>query len=208
MAKKTSGVTVITPPFRVSYPKVFKPEYNKLSKRDEYSLVALFPIGEKLEELKKAAYKVCCDTWGDNPKKWPKKLKTPFKDQGEREKELEDGTKQMPEGYVKGALMINMKSKNQPGLIDQKKKPILDPDKFYAGCWARAEVYVQTFDIEDGMSVGVSVSLNHLQLVKDDEPLSGRRKAEDAFTAIEDDEDSVAAFAAADDDDEDSNPFA
>lgn len=198
---------MVTPPFRVSYPKVFQPEYNRLSKRDEYSLVALFPPGEKLEEMKKAAYKVSCEMWGPDPKKWPKKMKSPFKDQGEREKEKDDGTKFMPEGYVKGALMIQVKSKNQPGIVDQKKKPIIDPDKFYAGCWARADVYVSTFDIEDGLSVGVSVSLNHLQLVKDDEPLSGRRKAEDAFSAIEDDEDAVMA---SDDDDEedDGNPFA
>ncbi len=204
MAKRNPGMVVTTPRARLSYPKLFKPEYNKMSKRDEYSAVLLFPPGEKLEEMKKAAFKVSCEMWGPDPKKWPKKMKSPFKDQAEREKEKEDGTKFMPEGYVKGALMVQVKSKNQPGIVDRKLKPVIDPDKVYAGVWVIADVFVSAFDIEDGMSTGVSVSLNHLQIVKDDEPLSGRRKAEDAFSAIEDDEENAADIPQEEDD---SNPF-
>lgn len=203
MAKKMPGRQFSTPRFRVSYPKLFTPEFNKLSKKDEYSLVALFPAGEKLSEMKDIAKQLCEETWGPNFKKWPKNLKTPFKDQGEREKEKDDGVKFMPEGYVKGSLMLQMKSKNQPGIVDRKLKPVIDPDKVYAGVWAIADVYIQTYDIEDGMSCGVSVSLNHIQIVKDDEPLSGRRKAEDSFSAIEDDEDAEIP----DEDEDDNNPF-
>lgn len=199
---------MVTPPFRVSFPKVFKPEYNKLKKCDQYSVVALFPPGEKLEAMKEAARKVCIERWGDNPKKWPKKLKSPFKDQGEREKEDEEtGAKFMPDGYVKGSLMVTMTSKNQPGVVDKKKQEITDAEDFYAGCWARANVYIQSYDVEDGMSTGVSVSLNHLQKMKDDDPFSGRPKAEDCFEAIADDGDEVAAVPS-EEEDEGANPFA
>ena len=34
-------------------------------------------------------------------------------------------------------------------------------------------------------NAGVSIGLNNLQLVRDGEPFSGRRKAEEAFSAIE-----------------------
>lgn len=202
MAKKRKGISLVTPKFRVSFPKVFEPEFNNLSKKDEYSISALFDKNEDISELKNAARKVCEDAWGPDPKRWPKKWKNPFKDQLEAEKENEDGSSFMPDGYVKGATMIRMKSKNQPGVVDKKKKPILDAEEFYAGCYARADVYISVYEVEDGLSVGVSVSLNHLQKVADGEPFSGRRKAEDAFSAIEGDEETESVS-----EEEAQNPF-
>lgn len=207
MAEKKKGIVLLTPKFRVSYPKVFKPEWNKLSEQNEYSLVALFPKGENCDELRAAALKVATEKWGPNPKRWPKNLKTPFKDQGEREKENEDGTTTIPDGYVKGNVMIQMKSKNKPEIIGPKKidgefPAITDESEFYAGCWARANVYIQAFEIEGGVNRGVSISLNHLQKVKDDDPFSGRPKAEAVFAAIEDDETEETSGG-----DDDENPF-
>jgi hypothetical protein len=207
MAKKVSGVVVVTPKFRVSFPKVFKPEYNKMAKRDEYSVVALFEKGQDISVLKDAAMKVGKEAWGENVKKWPKNWKNPFKDQGEREKEI-DGKNVLPDGYVKGAIMVQMKSKNKPGIIGRDKQPIDDPEKFYAGCWARANVFVSVFEVEDDgvvLNRGISISLNHLQKVADGEPFSGRRKAEECFEAIEDDDPN---FPLGDsDEDEEENPF-
>lgn len=204
MSEKRKGITLVTPKFRVSYPKVFKPEFNKLSKRDEYSVVALFPKGEKLEELRAAALEVGKAMFGDNPKKWPKNFKSPFKDQGEREKENDDGTTFLPDGYVKGNPMLQMKSKNKPGLVDKAKAPIEDESEFYAGCWARANVYVSAYEIEGGVNRGVSISLNHLQKVAEGDPFSGRPKAEEVFSAIEDDEPTAAVGAEEEDGD---SPF-
>jgi len=182
---RTAGITIVTPKFRVSFPKVFKPEFNKLAKRDEYSVVALFELDQDISAIKDAAMKAAKEAWGDNPKKWPKKWKNPLKDQGEREKEDDKGVMQLPDGYTKGATMITMKSKNKPGVVDQQKKEIVDESEFYAGCYARANVYINVFNVEDGLNQGISISLNHLQKVADGEPFSGRRKAEDSFEAIE-----------------------
>lgn len=205
MSEKRKGVTLVTPKFRVSYPKVFKPEYNKLAKRDEYSVVALFPKGADLEKMKEAALEVGKAMFGPNPKKWPKNFKSPFKDQGEREKENDDGTTALPDGYVKGAVMVQMKSKNKPGLIDQQKNPIEDESEFYAGCWARANVYISAYEIDGGVNRGVSIALNHLQKVADGDPFSGRPKAEEVFEAIEESGDEESEESSSEEDE--GNPF-
>lgn len=76
---------VKTPEFRVSYPKVFKPELNTLNGKQEYSVVALFPIGANLTALKKAAQAAVEKEWGTDPTKWPKGLKLPLKIRVKRE---------------------------------------------------------------------------------------------------------------------------
>jgi hypothetical protein len=199
--KKRSGIVVVTPKFRVSFPKVFRPEYNKLAKRDEYSIVALFTPGQDISELRDAAMKVAKEAWGPDPKLWPKNWKNPFKDQAQAEKVV-DGKLVMPDGYTKGAIMINMKSKNKPGVIDRAKKAIEDEAEFYAGCYARANVYVSVYEIDGGVNRGVSIALNHLQKVDEGEPFSGRRKAEDCFEAIDEPAQEETAGA-----DVDENPF-
>lgn len=212
MAKKNpKGITMLTPEFRVSYPAVFEPKFNKLSKQMEYSIVALFKKGQDLSKLLAAADKVTKERWA---KKVPKKFKNPFKDQAEAEKENEEtGETFMPDGYKKGAIMLRMKTKEMPEIRDLKnqKKPITDPAEFYAGCYAIADVYINSYDIEDGMSTGVSVSLNSLLKTRDGDPFSGKRKAEEAFAAIEADEDEEESTDSDDDDEDDDdghNPFA
>lgn len=185
MAKKVKGVELVTPKFRVSWPNIFEPKINKLSGKPEFSVTALFPKGENCEELRKTATRLVKEMWGEDPKRWPKNLRSPFKDQGSAEKVLEDGTTFLPNGYEKGAVMIAMRSSTRPGLVDRNRKEIIDPEQFYPGCWAIAAVYVSPYEIDGGVSRGISVRLNHLMKWDDGEPFSGRRSAEDAFAAIE-----------------------
>jgi hypothetical protein len=182
MGLKMAGV--ITPEFRVSYPNVFEARLNDQNNKMEYTLVALFKSGEKLDSLKNLVREEATKLWGADSKKWPKKMKSPFRDQAEREKELDDGTMVMPEGYSKGAIFINLKSRQQPGLIDAKRQPILDPAEFYAGCYARASVTAFAYDVKGNQ--GVAIWMTNLQKTRDGEPLSGRPKAEDEFSAIAD----------------------
>jgi hypothetical protein len=181
VAKSSERITGMTPKFRVSYPNVFEPRLNDQSGKMEYTMVALFEKGANLDELKALVKKAAEAEFGTDQKKWPKNLRSPFRDQGEREKELEDGTKIMPEGYVKGAVFINLKNKVQPGLVDADRKAILDPAEFYAGCWARATVSV--FGYSKG-SPGVAIWMNNVQKLADGEPISGRPRAEDEFAAV------------------------
>lgn len=171
MAEKNA---VTTPMFRVSFPNLFKARKNDLNGKDEYSVMALFDLKADLSKLKAAAQAAAVKKWGD---KIPANLKSPFRDQGEKEK---DG--KMPEGLVKGAMFLTLKSSNRPTIVDQNLQEILESSKVYAGCYARASVAAFAYDQKGNR--GVSFGLNHVQLMKDGDPLGNRVKVEDAFEAV------------------------
>lgn len=181
MAKK--NFTAITPEFRVSYPKVFKAEKNDLNDQLEYSVVALFPPGEKLEALKKRAQEALEDKFGTDQKKWPKALRSPFRDQGDREKIGDDGEAFLPDGYVKGSIMMQFKTTQKPGLIGPDLQRILDETDFYGGCFARAEINFSAYEKKG--NAGVGAYLNDLQKTRDGESFSGRRDVASKFSAVD-----------------------
>ncbi len=185
---------VLTPEFRVSYPNVFRPKKNELSQKMEYSLVALFAKGAKLIELEKACKEALETKWGEgtitkgaphkNGEYYYKTVKSnipvrlPFRDQGEpREK----GT---PAGYEPGAMYLNLKTNQKPGLVDQKNQDIIDESVFYAGCYAKAAISAYAYDQMGNK--GVSFGLQALQKVRDGEPLGNRVNPKEAFAPIED----------------------
>lgn len=173
----------LTPAFRVSYPSVFQAKENELSGKMEYSVVALFPKGCDLSALKACAKAAIEEKWGADQSKWPKNMKTPFRDQAEREKVGDDGKTYLPQGHEAGAIFINLKSYERPGLVDQKLNDIVDKSEFYAGCWARAKVTAYAYDTKGNK--GVAFGLSNLQKVKDDDSLTGRTKPQDDFAPIE-----------------------
>lgn len=173
---------VITPEFRVSFPNLFKPRLNELSKQEEYSVVALFKKDADLKVLRDAAQAAVEKKWGKDPAKWPKKMKTPFRDQGERAKEV-DGKTVLPAAHEEGAIFLNLKSKMKPGVVDQTgKNEITDETQIYAGCYARAVVSCYAYD--QAGNRGVSFGLQHVQKLRDGEALGGRVRLEDAFEPV------------------------
>lgn len=175
--KTGSEVTCTTPTFRCSYPNIFKAKKNDLNGKDEFSMVALFAKGADLTAVKNAANAAVIKKWGADKEKWPKGLKSPFRDQAEKEKEGK-----MPEGHEKGAFFITLKAQNRPTVVDQAMNEILEPSKIYAGCYARASIAAYAYDQKGNK--GVAFGLNHVQLVKDGEPISGRPSVSDAFQPI------------------------
>lgn len=170
-----------TPTFRVSYPNVFKAKKNDLNGKDEFSVVALFKKGEDISGLKAAAQKAIVDKWGPDKAKWPTNLRSPFRDQAERAKEV-DGKRILPAGHEEGAIFLNLKSSQRPGVVDQNVQDILDESQFYAGCYARASVNAYAYDQKGNR--GVSFGLGNIQKVKDGEPLGNRAKPEQDFAPI------------------------
>ena len=173
---------LITPKFRVSFPNLFKAQHNKLSGKDEFTVVALFPKDADLSALKKAAHDACVKKWGPNEKTWPKNIRSPFRDQGEKAKENDAGKVVLPSGHVAGAIFMNFKSKERPGVVGPDLQPIIDPSEIYAGCYARAAVTAFAYD--QAGNRGVSFGLNNIQKMGDGDHFGGRTKAEDDFTAI------------------------
>lgn len=181
----TANTQCITPEFRVSYPKVFKPERNELNGNDEYSIVALFKKDEDLSKLKAIVKAAAEAQWGADPKKWPKDMRSPFKDQGDKEKEDDDGNTYLPDGYVKGATFCTFKSQKRPGLVNGRNEDIIDESDFYGGCYARAQVNAKAYDKKGNK--GVSIYLNHVQKTRDGDSFgSSPRSASDVFEAVDD----------------------
>lgn len=170
-------MSVLTPKFRVSFPNVFTPQLNQLSGKEEYSLNALFAKGADLSELKKLAERTLIDALGADKSKWPKNLKTPFRDQEDLAKE---GIQ--PPGTEAGAIFMRLKSKQKPGVVDEQVQAIIDPKQFYAGCYARASVNCYYYDQKGNK--GVAFGLNNIQKLGDGDPLGVHRRPEDEFKPI------------------------
>ncbi len=173
--------TVNTPIFRVSYPNVFQAKRNALNEKDEFSIVCLFPKGADISGLKAAAQEAIVKKWGADKTKWPAQIRTPFRDQGERAKDV-DGKRILPAGHEEGAIFLNLKSSNRPGVVDQNVQDIIDESQFYAGCYARASVNAYAYDMIGNR--GVAFGLGNIQKVKDGDPLGNRARPEQEFAPI------------------------
>lgn len=170
-----------TPRFRVSYPNVFKPKRNDLNGQDEFSIVCLFKKGEDLSKLKAAMHQAAVAKWGADQSKWPKGLRSPLRDQGERAKDV-DGKRILPPAHEEGAIFLNLKSKQRPGVVDQNVQQIIDESQFYAGCYAIASVNAFAYDQKGNR--GISFGLGNIQKVADGEPLGNRASPEQDFAPV------------------------
>lgn len=172
MAEEKKYQKILTPHFRASFANVFKPRAPFEGQEPVYSVQMLFPKNTDLAVLKKAVREVIVKKWGADKEKWPKNLRLPFKDGNE--KNLED---------YKDMTVIEARSKQKPGLVNQRMEEIIEPSEFYSGCWARATLTCFAYD--KAGNKGVSFGLQNLQKVKDDVAFSGKRNAKDDFDEIE-----------------------
>lgn len=101
---------------------------------------------------------------------------------------LRDGDEERPddEAYA-DSWFVNATSKTKPGVVDKDVSPIMDQDEFYSGCYGRASINFYPFNTKGNK--GVACGLNHVQKLKDGEPLGGRTTAEEDFGSEEMDED-------------------
>lgn len=182
--------TVNTPEFRVSFPKVFEPEKNDLNDKMEYSVQALFPREADLSALKQLCKRACEAKWGNNI---PTNLRLPFRDQSDKplkDKETgavvkdENGNPVLRPGHEAGAIFVTLKTTYKPSVVDENVQDIIDPAKFYGGCYAIAAVHAFAYDRRGNQ--GVRLGLDAIQKTRDGESLGGTRvKPEEAFRPVE-----------------------
>lgn len=177
--------TVTTPLVRLSYANVFKPRENALSKKQEYSAALLFKKGEDLSALKRAMTAALEKKFGKNKSEWPQQLRNPFRDQKDRGR-MVDGKLVLPDGYEEGAVYINVRSDQKPGVVDKNLQPILDETEVYSGCWCHVSVNAYAYDAMGNK--GAAFGLMNIQKVKDDAPLGSRTTPEMDFKPIASDE--------------------
>lgn len=180
----TASTVVITGKGRLSYAYIWEPHLSEDSDSGEakYSTSFLFPKTDKETVAKiKAAINAAIEqgikkSWGG---KRPANLKLPIRD-GDKEAD-EKG-----EEY-QGNYFFNASTKKAPGIVDQKRRTVVDEDEVYSGCYARISVNFYAFN-KNG-NKGIAVGLNNIQKWADGEPLgTARSKAEDDFDALETDD--------------------
>ena len=174
MATPNPATKVTTPEFRVSFPHVFKAHTGFEGQEAKYSLTMLFDKKADLTKMKAAVAAAATEKWGSDKTKWPKGLRTPFRD-GDEKSDLQ--------GY-ENTIYVATSSKQRPGLVDQSVAPIISESEFYAGCYARATLTAFAYDKVGNK--GVSFGLQNIQKLKDGNTFSGRKRAEDDFTAVSD----------------------
>lgn len=171
-------IKVMTPVFRVSFPQLFEAKAIGDSTKKKYGLVCLFTMAEvnksadekkKWDDMIAACKKAALEKW---PKELPKNLTNPFR-KGEEKEQFG--------GYGPGVIFISASTMTRPGLVGPDLVKIINPEEFYAGCYARATVnpFAWTFAGKNGVSFG----LQNVQKVRDGEPFGGRTNAEEDFDA-------------------------
>lgn len=172
--KLFSNGNVLTPEARFSFPSLFtatKPKGSPAEQKPKFGVTMLFKKGEDLTILKEAVVGVLTEKFGEKDK-WPKKLRLPFRDQGEKEYA----------GYEAGAIFVTALSSQKPGVVNAKNEYIDDESQVYPGCYGRCTI--RAFYYDNSGNKGVSFGLQNAQKTRDGESLGGRMRAEDEFDQV------------------------
>jgi hypothetical protein len=184
MAKFMNPTKVITgPETRFSYLNVNAPKSINGS-TPKYSVSLIIPKSdtktvEKIKAAIKAAYEEGASKLKGNGKSIPPlaAIKTP----------LRDGTVERPDDEAyRDAYFINANSATKPGVVDANREEILETSELYSGIYGRASINFYAFNSNGNK--GIACGLNHIQKLRDGEPLGGRTSAEDDFADDEDDD--------------------
>lgn len=170
---------LITPEFRGSFVHILEPHAPKAApgeaqQKARYQITIPLPKDDKFwSQVEKLVTETATAKWG----KIPPKLKTPIKD-GDNEGRAE----------FDGKYTIQATSNNKPDIVDKALKPIMDANEIYSGAWYRASIRAYAWEHPTG-GKGVSIALDNVMKVRDDEAFSGRSSADDDFADIADTDD-------------------
>ena len=176
---------VITgPKTKWSYANVWNPKSINGS-TPKYSVSLIVPKSDtktvnKIKAAIKEAYEEGLSKLKGNSKSAPALsiLKTP----------LRDGDLERPDDPVyKNAYFINANATMAPGIVDKDRQEIIDHSEVYSGVYGRASITFYAFNSNGNK--GIACGLNNLQKIADGEPLGSRKRAEDDFADLEDEDD-------------------
>lgn len=171
---------VVTGRVRLSFPHLFEP-YAFETEEPRYSVMLLIPKSDKktLKDIKRAIEAAKergkANTWGG---RMPSDIQITLKDG-------DDTADEFPER--EGHMFMTVRTKTKPGVVDRALNPIIDPSEVYSGCYAR--VSINAFAYKFGGNTGVSFGLGNVQKVDEGESLGGATRAEEDFSALDEDED-------------------
>jgi hypothetical protein len=166
---------VITPKFRASFVTIKEARCAPGSTLAKFSIVAIFPKGTDLSQMKAMAQSALAAKWGPDKTKWPKNLRNPIRD-GDVEKEGVEG--------FANSVFVTLSTLQKPGVVDQNNREIVDLDEVYSGCYCIASVNAYAYDKSGNK--GVAFGLQNLKKMEDGEALGGSRsKPTDDFGPVE-----------------------
>jgi hypothetical protein len=171
---------LITPYATLSFPSLFQPKAIAEGQEAKYGCALLFDVAAQQSPQFKAMQKAVSDLCKEKfPTVALKNLVLPFKDAGEKSDKYV--------GYEEGIIVVDVRSKQKPGIVDARNQDVLMPDEVYAGQIVRAQL--MPFAWDKAGRKGVSFGLNHIQIVKHDAPrIDGRVSANRAFDPIDGEE--------------------
>lgn len=165
----------ISPLFRFSFPYVFNPQEPNAEnglKVAKYSVTALFTELTDLSLMRDLLMRAAAKKFGADQAAWPPNMKTPIRDQGEKKFE----------GFNPGSKMTTFTSRQRPETLDASGKAVTDELRIYPGVWGR--VSFNAFAYDKSGNRGVAFGLNNVQILRDDDPLAGRPRANAEFQPV------------------------
>lgn len=172
---------VITPVGIMCFPHLWAPHQFDAKQEANYSMLLVFDA-KKLEKdpawavLRKGVSAALSKKFGDQAKDLLQKgkLSLPWRDA--------DEYSQYGSPFEPGMTMINLKSRNPPGVVNERSQPVMNQTDVYAGCLARASCLPWAFDSNGNK--GCTLLLNNVQKAGDGERLSGVVPADQEFDAL------------------------
>jgi hypothetical protein len=177
-ANAAASTKVIAGPVRFSYLHIWEPWASDEDKDPKYSASLIFSKKDKnlkkeIDTAVKAALEQGRTKYGDKFAT-AKNLKLPLRDGDDRDTE--------DEAY-QNSWYLNANATTKPGIVDKNRKPVLNQDEVYSGCYGYASITF--FPFEKNGNRGIACGLNHLMKTRDGDPLGGRSTAEFDFSDIE-----------------------
>lgn len=172
-----SATKVVTGTVRFSYLNAFQARAAQPGQEPKYSVCLLIRKDDEATIAKiKAGIQAAAEAgkaqWGG---KVPAGLKLP----------LRDGDVERDSPEYKGCWFVNASSKQRPGVVDSALNPIMDAGEIVSGDYGRASINFYPYSVNGNK--GIAAGLQNLQKTRDGEPLSGRSRAEDDFSAVSED---------------------
>ena len=146
--------------------------------KERYQGTLAFPKSSDLAILNDAIEQCAVDKWGPDYKK-KHKVKKPFL-RTEDNPKIGLDAEEFP-------IFIRTNSKKRPDIVDAKLAHVTEKEasQVYSGRWGCYSVRPYHYDHPTG-GKGISLSLQNVQILRDDESLGGMRSsAEDDFVGVE-----------------------
>lgn len=172
---------IVTGKARFSYAHLFKPQAGIAGGEEKYSVSLIIPKSDTatIEKVEKAIEKATKEGVSRYGSKFGKAVNFRIP--------LRDGdTDKSDDPAYSNSYFLNVNSKTKPGIVDRNVNPILDSSEVYSGCYGRASIVAFPYSVNG--STGISFALQNVQKLEDGEPLGGKSRAEDDFSAFDDDD--------------------